>query len=86
MILPSESLGVVAYAASDLRVEPIPLREPAANEAVVEVAYGGRRWSWVTRSSAPWLNRQATAAARSRHLGGGPSGHPCRRRRYTVPG
>jgi threonine dehydrogenase-like Zn-dependent dehydrogenase len=41
VILPSESLGVVAYAANDLRVEPIPLREPAANEAVVEVAYGG---------------------------------------------
>jgi hypothetical protein len=41
MILPSESPGVVAYAASDLRVEPVPLREPAANETVVEVAYGG---------------------------------------------
>ena len=40
MILPSESLGVVAYAANDLRVEPA-LREPAANETVVEVAYGG---------------------------------------------
>ena len=25
MILPSESLGVVAYAANDLRVEPVPL-------------------------------------------------------------
>jgi 2-desacetyl-2-hydroxyethyl bacteriochlorophyllide A dehydrogenase len=41
MTLPSESLGVLAYAANDLRVEPIPLREPAADEVVVEVAYGG---------------------------------------------
>ena len=41
MILPSEALGVVAYAANDLRVEPVPLREPAADETVVEVAYGG---------------------------------------------
>src|SRR5215218_4109546 len=41
MSLPSESLGVVAYAAGDLRVEPVPLREPAADETVVEVAYGG---------------------------------------------
>src|SRR5215211_5218724 len=32
---------VVAYAAGDLRVEPVPLREPAADETVVEVAYGG---------------------------------------------
>ena len=30
MTLPSESLGVVAYAANDLRVEPVPLREPVA--------------------------------------------------------
>jgi L-idonate 5-dehydrogenase len=41
MTLPSESLGVVAYAANDLRVEPIPLREPTEDEAIVEVAYGG---------------------------------------------
>jgi 2-desacetyl-2-hydroxyethyl bacteriochlorophyllide A dehydrogenase len=41
MNLPIESLGVVAYAANDLRVEPVPLREPAADETVVEVAYGG---------------------------------------------
>ncbi len=41
MNLPSKSLGVVAYAANDLRVEPVPLREPAADETVVEVAYGG---------------------------------------------
>jgi len=41
MTLPSESLGIVAYAANDLRVEPIPLREPGEDETVVEVAYGG---------------------------------------------
>lgn len=41
MDLPGESLGVVAYAAGDLRVEPVPLRPPAGDEAVVEVAYGG---------------------------------------------
>lgn len=35
------SLGVVAHAAGDLRVEDVPLREPAADEAVVEIAYGG---------------------------------------------
>ena len=41
MTLPSESLGVVAHAAHDLRVEPLPLRPPRHDEAVVEVAYGG---------------------------------------------
>jgi L-idonate 5-dehydrogenase len=41
MTLPSESLGIVAYAANDLRVEPIPLREPGEEQTVVEVAYGG---------------------------------------------
>lgn len=35
------SLGVVAHAAGDLRVEPVTLREPGDDEAVVEVAYGG---------------------------------------------
>jgi L-idonate 5-dehydrogenase len=38
MNLPSESLGVVVYAANDLRVEPVPLSEPAADETIVEVA------------------------------------------------
>jgi hypothetical protein len=38
MTLPSESLGVVAHAADDLRVEPGPLRKPAADEA------GGGLW------------------------------------------
>ena len=41
MNLPSDSLGVVAYAADDLRVEPVSLREPAEDQAVIEVAYGG---------------------------------------------
>ena len=39
--LPSSSLAVVAHAAGDLRIEDIPLTPPAANEAVVEIAYGG---------------------------------------------
>lgn len=41
MNLPSESLGVVAYAAGDLRVEPVPLRQPAPDQSVIDVAYGG---------------------------------------------
>jgi L-iditol 2-dehydrogenase/L-idonate 5-dehydrogenase len=41
MNLPSDSPGVVAYAAGDLRVEPVSLREPTDDQAVVEVAYGG---------------------------------------------
>ena len=41
MTLPSTSPGVVVHAAGDLRVEPVPLRDPAPGEAVVEVAYGG---------------------------------------------
>lgn len=39
--MPSESLAVVAYAAGDLRVEPWPFQPPAADESVLEVAYGG---------------------------------------------
>ncbi|WP_375431443.1 L-idonate 5-dehydrogenase [uncultured Friedmanniella sp.] len=41
MDLPNESLGVVAYAAGDLRVEPVAVRQPAADQAVIDVAYGG---------------------------------------------
>jgi L-idonate 5-dehydrogenase len=41
MSLVPVSLGVVVHAARDLRVEPVPLGEPAADEAVVQVAYGG---------------------------------------------
>ncbi|SEP61426.1 zinc-binding dehydrogenase [Microlunatus flavus] len=40
-MLPTTSPGVVVHAAGDLRVEPVPLRDPAPDEAVVEVAYGG---------------------------------------------
>jgi len=39
--IPTESLAVVAYAANDLRVERVPVRQPGADEAVVEIAYGG---------------------------------------------
>jgi len=39
--IPSQSLGVVVYAADDLRVEPVPLRQPAGDESIVEVAFGG---------------------------------------------
>ncbi|RRQ27215.1 L-idonate 5-dehydrogenase [Rhodococcus sp. Eu-32] len=35
------TLGVVAHAADDLRVEQVPVRRPAADEAVVEIAFGG---------------------------------------------
>lgn len=41
MAIPRQSLGVVVYAAGDLRVEPVPLRQPAGDESIVEVAYGG---------------------------------------------
>ena len=39
--LPAGSLGVIAYGAGDLRIEDVPLRTPAPDEAVVEIAYGG---------------------------------------------
>ncbi len=39
--VPIESLGVVAHAAGDLRVERISVRPPAADEAIVQIAYGG---------------------------------------------
>ena len=35
------NLGVVAHAAEDLRVEELPEPTPAADEAVLEVAFGG---------------------------------------------
>ena len=38
---PTETLAVVAHAAGDLRVDTVPVPEPAADEALVEVAYGG---------------------------------------------
>ncbi|MGG5172242.1 alcohol dehydrogenase catalytic domain-containing protein [Pseudarthrobacter sp. J1738] len=37
----SQNLGVVAHAAGDLRVEQLPEPVPAANEAVVKIAFGG---------------------------------------------
>jgi L-idonate 5-dehydrogenase len=39
--LPASGPAVVAYAAGDLRIEDVPLKAPAAAEAVVEVRYGG---------------------------------------------
>ncbi|MDQ4489525.1 alcohol dehydrogenase catalytic domain-containing protein [Sinomonas sp. ASV486] len=36
-----ENLGVVAHAAGDLRIGPVPEPVPADDEAVVEVAFGG---------------------------------------------
>ncbi|WP_104167160.1 L-idonate 5-dehydrogenase [Cryobacterium sp. N22] len=38
---PTETLAVVAHAAGDLRVDTVPVPQPAADEALVEVAYGG---------------------------------------------
>ncbi|SNT09695.1 L-idonate 5-dehydrogenase [Rhodococcoides kyotonense] len=35
------TLGVIAHAADDLRVEQVPVRLPSADEAVVEIAFGG---------------------------------------------
>jgi L-iditol 2-dehydrogenase/L-idonate 5-dehydrogenase len=41
MSVPSESPGVVAHAADDVRVEPVPVRAPEPDEVVLQVAYGG---------------------------------------------
>jgi L-idonate 5-dehydrogenase len=41
MTVPTSSPAVVAHAANDLRIDDLPLRSPAADEAVVEVTYGG---------------------------------------------
>ena len=41
MRLPETSLAVVVHAVDDLRVDDLPLRSPDADEAVVEIAYGG---------------------------------------------
>ena len=40
-VLPASGFAVVAHAAGDLRIEDIPLTPPAADQAVVEIAYGG---------------------------------------------
>ena len=37
----TDSLGVVIHAKDDLRVEPITLPEPRADQAIVDIAYGG---------------------------------------------
>jgi L-idonate 5-dehydrogenase len=39
--IPVETLAVVAHAAGDLRVDTVPTPAPAADEALIEVAYGG---------------------------------------------
>lgn len=39
--LPASGPAVVAHGKDDLRIEDIPLTEPAANESIVEIAYGG---------------------------------------------
>ncbi len=39
--IPETALGLVAYAAGDVRIEPVPVRRPEPYEAVIEVAYGG---------------------------------------------
>ena len=41
MRLPDTSPAVVVHATDDLRVDDLPLRSPEADEAVVEIAYGG---------------------------------------------
>lgn len=40
-VLPETTLGVVAHAAGDLRVEHVALTAPTAEQAVIEIAYGG---------------------------------------------
>jgi L-idonate 5-dehydrogenase len=37
----SENLAIVAHAAEDLRITALPEPEPAADEAVIDIAYGG---------------------------------------------
>ena len=39
--LPEKATGLVAHAANDVRIEPVPVRVPNTTEAVVEVVYGG---------------------------------------------
>jgi L-idonate 5-dehydrogenase len=39
--VPARSLAIVAHAKGDLRVDEIDVREPAPDEAVVKIAYGG---------------------------------------------
>ena len=39
--LPTKSLGVVAYAKGDLRVEEVAVPVPRAHQSVVQIHYGG---------------------------------------------
>lgn len=39
--VPTDTLGVVAHSAGDMRIESVPVPTPAGDEAVVEIAYGG---------------------------------------------
>lgn len=39
--LPESSPAVVAHAADDLRIDDLPVRSPASDQAVVQIAYGG---------------------------------------------
>ena len=39
--VPTRSLAVVAHAKDDLRVDEVDVREPAADEAIVRIAFGG---------------------------------------------
>ena len=41
MSIPATTIAVVAHAKEDLRVESIAVREPAADETIVKIAYGG---------------------------------------------
>ncbi|GAB3128092.1 L-idonate 5-dehydrogenase [Glaciibacter psychrotolerans] len=41
MTIPTETLAVVAHAAGDLRIETVPVKNPADSEAIIEIAYGG---------------------------------------------
>ena len=39
--IPDRAVGLVAHAARDVRVEPVAVRTPGPDEAVVDVACGG---------------------------------------------
>src|SRR4029453_12320996 len=39
--MPDASVGIVVHAARDVRVEPVPLRPPAGDGAIVQIKYGG---------------------------------------------
>lgn len=41
LTLPATAAAVVAHGKDDLRIDQVPVREPRADEAVVEIAYGG---------------------------------------------